>query len=111
MRPRRALTLAGLFASFVSRLVLATESSPIEVTDDSWDEMVGDAPLVLAGFFAPWCAHCKAMKPHWTEVAAHFHGEEIQGAEEEPLKVVSLDVVANPNVYWKQDIASYPTLR
>lgn len=100
----------GFYASICTQYATAI-SAAVDVTDETWDAVIESSPLVLAGFFAPWCAHCKALKPHWAEVAAHFNGNGGGSGEGERLLVVSVDVVANPNLYWRHDISSYPTLR
>lgn len=48
------------------------------------------------------CAHCKKLKPEWDKVAEHFAVE-----SEEKVAIVSVDVVANPGLYWKYDVTSY----
>lgn len=100
----------------------------IQANEDNWEEVVQSSPLVLVGFFAPWCAHCKALKPKWDEVAEHFHAQSDEAlltegsgsgsgsggsfsSSREALAVVGVDVVANPSLYWRYDITSYPTLR
>ena len=87
----------------------------LEANEENWESVLASKPLVFVGFFAPWCGHCKKLKPHWAELAAHFAAQGDELAEEtsglEPLAVASVDVVANPELYWRYDIKSYPTLR
>lgn len=39
------------------------------LTDKSFDEFVNSKPKVLVMFYAPWCGHCKTMKPAYSEAA------------------------------------------
>lgn len=59
-----ALTLfLGLFAS----------STATVLTPDNWDESV-QGKTVFIKFFAPWCGHCKKMKPDWDKLMEEYEG-------------------------------------
>ena len=56
------------------------ESDVVHLSDDMFDAFLGENPSVLVMFYAPWCGHCKAMKPHFMEAAATMKEEGIEGA-------------------------------
>lgn len=60
-----ALVLYGLFAAAVGK----------ELTPESWDKETS-GKTVFVKFFAPWCGHCKAMKPAWDQLMAEFAKDE-----------------------------------
>ena len=43
----------------------------IELTPETWDEKTA-GKAVFVKFFAPWCGHCKRMKPAWDAVMEEF---------------------------------------
>ena len=73
-----------------------------DVTDTSFDEDVlkSDRP-VLVDFWAEWCAPCKMIAPVVKEIADDYGDR---------LRVVKMDVDANPNTAAKFSIRSIPTL-
>uniref|UniRef100_A0A7S2B2F2 protein disulfide-isomerase n=2 Tax=Florenciella parvula TaxID=236787 RepID=A0A7S2B2F2_9STRA len=101
----RALELLVLLAAAV-----ASSAEPLIGTDDNWEEVLVAKPLVFVGFFAPWCGHCKALKPHWAEVGDAIAAKTAAEGEEE-LAIAEVDVVASPGVYWRYDIQSFPVLK
>ena len=72
------------------------------VSDQTFDAEVlkADTP-VLVDFFAEWCGPCKAMAPALDAVAKDLTGK---------VKIVKLDVDANPNITNKYAIQAMPTL-
>lgn len=69
-----------------------TESDVVHLTDDTFDAFLVDNPSVLVMFHAPWCGHCKAMKPHYTEAAATMKEEGIGGV------LAAMDATKEPQV-------------
>jgi len=47
--------------------------SNFELTRANWDERVAGKNIFVK-FFAPWCGHCKALKPDWDRLTLDFEG-------------------------------------
>jgi thioredoxin 1 len=77
-------------------------STPIHVTDDSFEQEVvqSDLPTVV-DFWAVWCAPCKRIAPILEEMAAEYDGQ---------LKVAKMDVDENYATAGKYSVMSIPTL-
>ncbi|MFD9501403.1 thioredoxin [Streptomyces sp. NPDC060035] len=72
-----------------------------EVTDTTFDEEVlgADRP-VLVEFTADWCGPCRQLAPVLSSIAA----------ETDHIKVVQIDVDANPGITSRYAVLSMPTL-
>ncbi len=81
------------------------ESDVAHLTDESFDEFVGNNPSVLVMYYAPWCGHCKALKPQYTEAAATLNEEGIVG------KLAAVDATAQTKLGSQFKITGYPTLK
>ena len=68
---------------------------------DEFNKAIKENLLVLADFYASWCAPCKMQTP----ILAEFQ-EEMAGK----LKVVKVDVDQNPELASKFSVQSIPTL-
>ncbi|ANE78406.1 thioredoxin [Mycobacterium adipatum] len=81
---------------------MTENSATAVVTDDSFsqDVLTSSTP-VLVDFWATWCGPCKMIAPVLEEIAAEKAGE---------LKVVKLDVDANPATARDFQVVSIPTL-
>ncbi|MGD8626640.1 MAG: thioredoxin [Anaerolineae bacterium] len=77
-------------------------AKPIEVTDETFEEMVlkADMPTVV-DFWAVWCGPCKMIAPILEQIAGEY---------EEKLKVTKLDVDHNNASAMKYGVMSIPTL-
>jgi thioredoxin len=74
----------------------------VKVSDASFEkDVLQSSEPVLVDFYADWCGPCKAMAPALEQVATEMKGK---------VKVVKLDVDANPAVTQKYHIQAMPTL-
>jgi thioredoxin 1 len=74
----------------------------LDVTDATFEQEVlkSDRP-VLIDFWAEWCAPCKRLAPTIKELAEEYG---------EKLRVVKVDVDANPKTASKMQVRAMPTL-
>ncbi|KAF9643973.1 disulfide isomerase [Thelephora ganbajun] len=83
---------------------------PSEVTSltiSNFDSVaLDDTKDVLVTFTAPWCGHCKSLKPVYENVARYFK-------DEKNCIVANMDADAayNKPVAQKYGVASYPTIK
>lgn len=77
-------------------------TKPVKVTDTSFDtEVLKSDLLVVTDFWAEWCGPCRMIAPFLDQIAADYEGK---------VKVVKLDIDANPNVTSSYQVLSIPTV-
>lgn len=76
-------------------------AKPVEVTDQTFDQILRDNPLVLVDFWAEWCAPCRMIAPIMEELAQSYSGQ---------LLVAKLDVDENPKTAMRYRVMSIPTV-
>jgi protein disulfide-isomerase-like protein len=54
-------------------------------------------------FYAPWCGHCKAAKPHFNDAAAMF-------ANEPKVGIAAVDCTTNEPLCAEFDVQGFPTI-
>ncbi|VDD90494.1 unnamed protein product [Enterobius vermicularis] len=75
----------------------------IELTDSNFESMVLNSDDIwLVEFFAPWCGHCKNLKPHWEQAAAELKGK---------VKLGALDATTHQVMASKFGIKGFPTIK
>jgi len=58
---------------------------------------------VLVMFYAPWCGHCKAMKPAYSEAAQELQNKNARSV------LAAVDCTKEKSLAKKFDIGGYPT--
>jgi len=75
------------------------------LTTDNFDSIALDHDKdVLVEFYAPWCGHCKKLKPVYEDVANAF-------ANEANVVVAKVDATAESELGSKYEVKGYPTIK
>tara|TARA_B100001989_G_C24549475_1_gene473281 strand:+ start:4587 stop:5243 length:657 start_codon:yes stop_codon:yes gene_type:complete len=89
---------------YISLFVSKTHGEVVEITPENWDEtVVNSGKSVFIKFFAPWCGHCKKLKPDWDLLG-----------DSGPKNVIIGDVDCTDNgklLCDKYGVKGYPTLK
>lgn len=74
----------------------------LQVTDATFDaEVLAASEPVLVDFWADWCPPCKAMDPTIDALSQEMAGR---------VKIVKLDVSANPDITVRYNVRAMPTM-
>ena len=84
--------------------LLLTVVTAIELTPDNWDEET-TGKTVFIKMFAPWCGHCKAMKPDWDRLMEEY-------AESETTLVADVDCInGGKEICDNNNVKGFPTIK
>ncbi|MEW5313174.1 MAG: hypothetical protein WDW38_004763 [Sanguina aurantia] len=81
-------------------------TSVLTLTDDNFDRLVmqSSVPMIVE-FYAPWCGHCKNMKPEFISAAADL---EAQGSA---FRMAAVDCTENAKICGEHNVKGYPTVK
>jgi protein disulfide-isomerase A1 len=75
------------------------------LTKDNFHDEVKKHPFLLVEFYAPWCGHCKAIKPEYAKAA-----DALVGAQPK-VTLAKIDTIVNEDIGKEFDIQGFPTLK
>ena len=81
------------------------DSDVIALTDANFHDELAKHPAALVEFYAPWCGHCKALKPAYDEAAAMLKKENSKAV------LVKVDATANREVAQENNVNGFPTIK
>uniref|UniRef100_A0A674DYV1 Protein disulfide isomerase family A, member 5 n=1 Tax=Salmo trutta TaxID=8032 RepID=A0A674DYV1_SALTR len=83
-----------------------TDSPVFHLTDDSLDGFLEEHPSALVMFHAPWCGHCKKMKPEYDEAAEYLNKD-----KNSPGVLAAVDTTIHKAVGERFKISGFPTVK
>jgi protein disulfide-isomerase A1 len=89
--------------AYAEDVVSDIDSDVTVLQKDTFESFVGDHPLVLAEFYAPWCGHCKALAPEYESAATLL--------KEKNIQLAKIDCTVEAELCEKQGVQGYPTLK
>lgn len=93
-----------VFSGFLLNSILA--DSVVDLSDSDFDSSVAEYDTSLVMFYAPWCGHCKKLKPEFEKAAKSLL------KEDPPVTLAKVDCTeAGKEVCNKFGVSGYPTLK
>lgn len=93
--------------------IYCTNAAVVELNAENFEHLTQAATGQTTGkwfvkFYAPWCGHCKALAPHWDELAAKIESEH----PNEGIIIAKVDASEKSNRALAQrfDVKGFPTL-
>ncbi|XP_054827326.1 protein disulfide-isomerase A5 [Eublepharis macularius] len=82
------------------------DNAVYHLNDDDFDKFLKEHPSVLVMFYAPWCGHCKKMKPEYEKAAEMLHADSDRASV-----LAAVDATVNKAVAERFHISGFPTLK
>lgn len=89
---------------YILTFLVAAPALALELTFDTWEDQTS-GKTVFVKFFAPWCGHCKKMKPDWDKLMEKY-------ADSETVLVADVDCIEDGKPLCDEvGVKSFPTIK
>lgn len=90
----------------LSLCFVLAKDNVLELTDDDFSSRISSYENALVMFYAPWCGHCKKLKPEFEKAATDVVGED------PPITLAKVDCTeGGKDTCSKFGVSGYPTLK
>jgi len=92
-----------MFCAFLSLTLVAAGVE--ELTQETFQDFIKANEHVLVKFTAPWCGHCKKIKPEFDDAAEALEAEGLKA------RLADVDATEQKELATEFDVTGYPTLK
>merc|ERR1712198_480980 len=102
----RATNMAARLLVFFALVAVAFADDVLQIGDADFDGKVASYDTILVMFYAPWCGHCKRLKPEFEKAAPTLK------ANDPPVYLAKVDCTDDgKDSCSKYGVSGYPTLK
>ncbi|CAH0578023.1 unnamed protein product [Chrysodeixis includens] len=81
------------------------DTDVVHLTASNFDDTLSKVEHALVVFYAPWCGHCKRIKPELEKAASKLKADKINGL------LAAVDATKQPDLASRFGVKGYPTLK